>query len=97
MVEFQVTRATLLAHGPWEATWTIPGKDPAKTAQPVRLFPKPSRPVDSGTQAVIEEVFLSDRLTALKISTTGLPPGVDPDGSYEEGRLVLERSCVLLL
>ena len=83
IVELQVTGASLLAHGPWEASWTIPGRDPAKGLMPIRLFPQSAagnqQEVEGGQrppeQPVIEEVFLSDRLTAIKLDAAGLPPG----------------------
>ena len=72
-IELQVTGATLLAHGPWEATWSIPEKGPAKAA-PARLYPDIARQPGRGIQPVVEEVFLSDRLTAIKFEAVGLPP-----------------------
>jgi len=74
-VDLQVTGASLLAVGPWEVDWAIPGRDPA-AASPVRLFPDPEGQPDGDMQPVIEEVFLSDRLTALRIGAAGLPEGV---------------------
>jgi len=78
-VELQVTGATLLASGPWEATWSIPGRD-AASAAPIRIFPtageQPAAKAQAGRelQPVLEEVFLSDRLTALEFGAVGLPP-----------------------
>jgi len=72
-IELQVTGADLLAHGPWEATWTIPGRDEASAA-PVHLYPQPARQTGDELQPVLEEIFLSDRLTALEFGAVGLPP-----------------------
>jgi hypothetical protein len=86
-VELQVMGASLLVRGPWEATWTVPGRDPASLARPVRLFPAakggyripggqrtPEQP-DGALRPVVAEAFLSDRLTAVKFEAAGLPPG----------------------
>lgn len=75
MFALQITGATLLAHGPWKATWSVPGRGPANAA-PVRLFPETAREPGDGMQPVVEEVFLSDRLTAIKFGAVGLPPDV---------------------
>jgi hypothetical protein len=79
-IELQVTGAGLLVRGPWEATWTIPGRDPASLIQPVRLYPaaeeQPAAKIQPGEmRPLVAEAFLSDRLTALKLDAIGLPPG----------------------
>ena len=79
-IELQVINAELLVQGPWEVTWTIPGKDPANPGSPFRLYPDRNvEPAGAGQSSgeirpVIEEAFLSDRLTALKLGVLGLPP-----------------------
>jgi hypothetical protein len=79
-IELRVTGAGLLVRGPWEATWTIPGKDPASLIQPVHLYPaaeeQPAAKIQPGEmRPLVAEAFLSDRLTALKLDAIGLPPG----------------------
>ena len=74
-VELQVTGATVLASGPWEASWSIPGKGAANAA-PAQLYPETSPQPSGMLRPVIKESFLSDRLTALKIGAAGLPQGV---------------------
>ena len=73
VIKLQVMDAGLLAQGPWEVTWDIPGKQSAEAARPVHLFPKITERSSSEIQPVLEEVFLSDRLTAVKVGGTGLP------------------------
>jgi len=75
IIKLQVMDASLLVQGPWQVTWDIPGKTSANAALPVHLFPKATEPSSSEIQPVLEEVFLSDRLTAVKIGGTGLPAG----------------------
>jgi hypothetical protein len=75
IIKLQVMDASLLVEGPWEVTWDIPGKTSAETARPVHLFPKSVESSNSAIQPVVEEVFLSDRLTAVKIGGAGLPTG----------------------
>jgi hypothetical protein len=80
-IQVQVTHASLLVSGPWEATWAIPGRDPASLVQPVRLYPAAGeQPAVKGRpggalRPVVAEAFLSDRLTAVKFGAAGLPQG----------------------
>lgn len=73
-VELLVERATLLAYGPWEVSWDIPGRESAKAA-PARLIPETTTRPDSPLKPTVEEVFLSDRLTGVEFSAQGLPEG----------------------
>jgi len=73
-IDFQVTGIRLLAVGPWEVAWQIPGQEPGAAA-PVRLFPDPAGQPGGEAQPVVTEVFLSDRLTALRLGAAGLPEG----------------------
>lgn len=73
IIQLQVMDASLLAQGPWEVTWAIPGKNSAEVALPVHLFPKMVELSSSEIQPVVEEVFLSDRLMAVKLGGCGLP------------------------
>ena len=73
-IELMVSGTTQVVHGPWQVTWAIPGKDPAKAVLPVHLFPEQGQ-AGSGVRPVIDEVFLSDRLTAIKLGAVGLPQG----------------------
>ncbi|RPI89946.1 MAG: hypothetical protein EHM40_19590 [Chloroflexi bacterium] len=72
-IELQVLDASLLVRGPWEVEWDIPGRDPSEAALPVHLFPEAAEPAGLEIQPVVEEVFLSDRLTAVKLGGSGLP------------------------
>ena len=82
-IELELIDASLLAQGPWEASWAIPGRDSSKAALPVQLFPQAANPnqpegelqPEAKMQPVVEEAFLSDRLTAIKLDAVGLPPG----------------------
>jgi len=74
-VTLSVTNAELIAKGPWSVTWNIPGKDATKVAQPLRFAPKSPAESGTGVQPIAEEVFLSDRLSAVKLNGTGLPAG----------------------
>jgi hypothetical protein len=73
IIRFQVMHASVLAQGPWEVTWDIPGKNAAQVVRPAHLFPKVPERFGSEIQPVVEEVFLSDRLTAVKVGGAGLP------------------------
>lgn len=74
-VTLSVTSAEIIAKGTWAVTWDIPGKDPTKVAHPLRFTPKLPVAPGAGTQPIAEEVFLSDRLSAIKLNATGLPAG----------------------
>jgi hypothetical protein len=80
-IQVQITHASLLVSGPWEAAWAIPGRDPASLVQPVRLFPAAEEQAATGEKPagemrpLVAEAFLSDRLTAVKFGAAGLPPG----------------------
>ncbi len=74
-VPLSVANAEITAKGPWAVSWHIPGKDPAKVAQPLRFAPKSPAESGTGMQPIAEEVFLSDRLSAVKLNGTGLPAG----------------------
>jgi hypothetical protein len=85
-IQVQIPHASLLVRGPWEATWTIPGRDPASLIQPVRLYPAAEEQPAANQQLaakiqpgemrpLVAEAFLSDRLTALKLDAIGLLPG----------------------
>ena len=75
IIRLQVMDASVLAQGPWQVTWDIPGKNAAQVVRPVHLFPKVTERFGSEIQPVVEEVFLSDRLTAFKVGAAGLPAG----------------------
>ncbi len=76
IITLQVTGAEILVDGPWEAIWDIPGKDQANVVLPVRLKPTPPSQPDGEIQPVIQEVFLSDRLTAIHFGAINLPAGI---------------------
>jgi hypothetical protein len=82
-VTLSVTNAEITAKGPWAVAWNIPGKDPAKVAQPLRFAPKSPSESGTGMQPIAEEVFLSDRLSAVKLNGTGLPAGTTFVQAYE--------------
>ncbi len=73
LVTLSVTNAEITAKGPWSVTWSIPDKNPAKVAQPLRFAPKSPAESGIGMQPIAEEVLLSDRLSAVKLNGTGLP------------------------
>lgn len=75
IIKLQVMDAGLLVQGPWEVSWEIPGKSLAEVALPVHLVPNMAELSSSEIQPVVEEVFLSDRLTAVKVGAAGLPVG----------------------
>ena len=74
-VTLSVANAEITAKGPWAVSWDVPGKDSAKVAQPLRFAPKSPAESGTGMQPIAEEVFLSDRLSAVKLNGTGLPAG----------------------
>lgn len=74
-IDLQVTGCELLVYGPWEASLNTPGTDPENAAQPVRFAPQSAVQPENGVRPVVEEVFLSDRLTAIRLGAAHLPPG----------------------
>ncbi len=73
LIELQVTGAGVRVQGPWEPTWDIPGRASSNAARPLHLYPgQPA--LGTGVRPVVEEVFISDRLTAIKLGAMGLPP-----------------------
>lgn len=74
-IELKITGCELMVQGPWEARWNIPGADPANAAIPVRFTLQSSAQPANSVYPVAEEVFLSDRLTAIRLGAANLPPG----------------------
>lgn len=73
-VALQIVGASLTAGGPWEVEWDLPGRESGEAAA-ARLFPQAVTNPEGEMQPTVEEVFLSDRLTAIRFSAEGLPEG----------------------
>ena len=73
VVPVQVSNADLAVFGPWVVTWDLPHATPVNSL-PVRIHDLEAFQGRHGIGVGIQEVFLSDRLTALSLDATGLPP-----------------------
>ncbi len=67
--------AGVLIRGPWTITWTVPGADEARAA-PVTLHPTNASQTRDGLTLRVDEVTLTDRLTAITVELDNPPPGV---------------------
>jgi hypothetical protein len=76
-IHVKVARAEIALDDTWEITWSIPDAEEsnARTA-PVKLHPERSVEVDGGLALALDEVVLTDRLTAIEIALDDPPPGV---------------------
>lgn len=93
LIQVKVVRAELALNHTWEVTWSIPGAERVEEAKsaPVTLHPEEKVQVDSGLALALDEVVLTDRLTAIKVALDEPPPGmtihrishVSPDRRHE--------------
>ena len=74
-IRVRVRNASVLTRGPWTITWTVPGADEARAA-PVTLHPANASQTRDGLTLRVDEVTLTDRLTAVTVGLEGPPPGV---------------------
>jgi hypothetical protein len=70
-----VRSAGVLIRGPWTITWTVPGADEAR-ATPVTLHPANASQTRDDLTLRVDEVTLTDRLTAVTVGVEGPPPGM---------------------
>jgi len=78
VVELQVRSASVAIHGPWTITWALPGGDDASGAHvaPVKLHPADASQTQDGLTLRVDEVVLTDRLTAVSVDLDDPPSGV---------------------
>ena len=74
-VQVQVSSISLLIRGPWNLTWAVPGADEAR-AVPVTLHPARAIQTRDSLTLRVDEVTLTDRLTAITVGLDDPPPGV---------------------
>jgi len=74
-IQVRAESADMLIRGPWIITWTVPGADEA-TAAPVTLHPTNASQTRDGLTLRVDEVTLTDRLTAITVELDNPPPGV---------------------
>ena len=74
-IQVRAKSAGVLIRGPWTITWTVPGADEA-TAAPVTLHPTNASQTRDGLTLRVDEVTLTDRLTAITVGLDNPPPGV---------------------
>ena len=76
-VEVRVRSASIGVHGAWTITWTLPGTaaDEAHVA-PVKLHPADASQTQDGLTIRVDEVVLTDRLTAVSVDLDEPPSGV---------------------
>jgi hypothetical protein len=73
-VEIRVDGASLAVSGPWAITWALPGRG-AEGAFLRRLESPGAQVTRSGVTLQLEEIVLSDRLTAVDLAAVHLPEG----------------------
>ena len=74
-IQVQAKSAGVLIRGPWTITWTVPGANEARAA-PVTLRPTNASQTRDDLTLRVNEVTLTDRLTAVTVGLEGPPPGV---------------------
>ncbi len=77
-IQVRVWSANLFIRGPWHITWTVPGvdEDSQETLPPVKLHPADASQTQDGLTVRVDEVVLTDRLTAVSVDLDDPPPGV---------------------
>ncbi|MDY7080339.1 MAG: hypothetical protein SXV54_25940, partial [Chloroflexota bacterium] len=77
-IQVRAWSASLSIRGPWHITWTVPGvdKDSQETLAPVKLHPADGSQTQDGLTVRVDEVVLTDRLTAVSVDLDDPPPGV---------------------
>jgi hypothetical protein len=78
LIQLNIVHANLKLDESWEVTWRIPGSDEDAEAKPapITLHPQESVEIDSGLSLALDEVVLTDRLTAIRVALGEAPPGV---------------------
>ena len=74
-IQVRAKSAGVLIRGPWTITWTVPDADEARAA-PVTLHPANASQTRDGLTLRVDEVTLTDRLTAITVGLDNPPPGV---------------------
>jgi len=74
-IRVRVRSVNVLVRGPWQVTWTVPGADEARAA-PVTLHPANASQAREGLTLRVDEVTLTDRLTAITVEMDNPPPDV---------------------
>lgn len=67
--------------GPWEVSWDLPGGPLGESAVRRPQLANPAA-MQHGVTLNVDEVFESDRITAVRLSASQLPPGVQLLGVY---------------
>ncbi len=77
-IQVRVWSAGLSIRGPWHITWTVPGvdEDSQETLAPVKLHPADASQTQDSLTVRVDEVVLTDRLTAVSVDLDDPPPGV---------------------
>lgn len=73
-----IDQAQISVKGPWIFHWKVPGqagKDTAVQAAPRHIYPQKVQSERNGLTIKLDEVVLSDRVSALKLSAQGAGPG----------------------
>jgi hypothetical protein len=78
LIQVRVWSASLSIRGPWHITWTVPGvdEDSRETLAPVKLHPADASQTQDDLTVRVDEVVLTDRLTAVSVDLDDPPPGV---------------------
>ena len=74
-IQVRAKSAGVLIRGPWTITWTVPGADEARAA-PVTLHPTNASQTRDDLTLRVDEVTLTDRLTAVTVELEDPPPGM---------------------
>jgi hypothetical protein len=77
-IQVRVWSASLFIRGPWTITWAVPGvdEDSQETLAPAKLHPADASQTQDGLTIRVDEVVLTDRLTAVSVDLNDPPPGV---------------------
>ena len=77
-IQVGVESASVLFRGPWNVTWTVPGADETDKAKaaPVTLHLANASQTRAGLTLRVDQVTLTDRLTAVTVKGSSLSPDV---------------------
>lgn len=74
-VQVVVRDAQVSLRGPWQIAWKVPGRVGVDAVAPVTLHPQDAHQERGGLGLRVDEVVLSDQLTAVTLALDEAPPG----------------------
>jgi hypothetical protein len=93
-IDVSITEVSVQFNGPWDVTWNLPQTNETSVGSMRTLKPEAPQ-THNGVTLNVNKALLSDRLSVLYLSATGLPQdgqlaslyGLTPGGAYSKNRL----------